>query len=640
MRCGHLMALLLVSFMPLRAFSTAPLAPTMSDSSPVPVESENWPSRFNAPSEADVLKTLRGDHPRLIVTATELMRIQSSLSDPVAKAYYDTVKRLGDTILTQPVSERVLVGPRLLETSRHVLDRLYTLGLLYRLNGDPRYLDRAKREMLAVAAFSDWNPSHFLDVAEMSHAMAIGYDWFYSDLSATDRATIKAAIKSKGLAEGKKAYDSKAWWFSSRYNWNTVCNSGLIVAALALADEEPALASNILARGIAAMPLALSSYGPDGAWPEGPGYWAYGTQYNINAVAALQTALGTDFGLTSSAAFARTGDFRLYAADPMGFHFNFGDAGLMSRGDEDALFWLARRYAVPAYAYAARTIADGYGSVRDLIWFDARGRAADLVAKPTDAYFRGGPEVVSLRSAWDDSNALWVGFKGGNNSDNHVDLDLGTFALAAQGVRWAIELGSDYYDLPGYWDAVQRWAYYRKGTIGQNIFLVNGSNQDLKAIALIIGFQAGSSKSWAIADLSQAYAAQGVTSAMRGVALIDNKSRALIQDEIKARKPVNLLWGMHTQAAVILNGAKAATLTQNGKTLKVLLLSPIAGAHLEVNSVSFTAPQYPLANLSKLSVVLDAEHTSSRITLLLVPEGASSALPNVKPLAEWAKTGP
>ena len=53
-------------------------------------------------------------------------------------------------------------------------------------------------EMKAVAAFPDWNPSHFLDVAEMTNALAIGYDWLYDDLTPTDRATIRAAIVEAG----------------------------------------------------------------------------------------------------------------------------------------------------------------------------------------------------------------------------------------------------------------------------------------------------------------------------------------------------------------------------------------------------------------------------------------------------------
>lgn len=60
-----------------------------------------------------------------------------------------------------------------------------------------KYLDRAEKEMLAIAAFSDWNPSHFLDVAEMTMAVAIGYDWTHDALSASSKSIIKEAILKK-----------------------------------------------------------------------------------------------------------------------------------------------------------------------------------------------------------------------------------------------------------------------------------------------------------------------------------------------------------------------------------------------------------------------------------------------------------
>lgn len=44
-----------------------------------------------------------------------------------------------------------------------------------------------------------WNPSHFLDVAEMTGGLAIGYDWLYDDLSPESREKIRQAIVAKGL---------------------------------------------------------------------------------------------------------------------------------------------------------------------------------------------------------------------------------------------------------------------------------------------------------------------------------------------------------------------------------------------------------------------------------------------------------
>ena len=208
-----------------------------------------------------------------------------------------------------------------------MLERVYTLALLHRLDGDESWRARAVAELRAAAAFSDWNPSHFLDVAEMSHAFAIGYDWLYGALSEDDRALAPDALVQKGLLPAADAYARRAWWASDRFNWNLVCNGGIALAALALADAEPDLCRPLLYRALQGMPAALASYAPDGAWAEGPGYWSYATKYAVSALAALQSALGTDFGLSTLPGLAGAGTFRLQSAGPTGLFFNFADAG-------------------------------------------------------------------------------------------------------------------------------------------------------------------------------------------------------------------------------------------------------------------------------------------------------------------------
>ena len=85
-----------------------------------------------------------------------------------AKAGMEAERQLA----TKPV-ERVLVGRRLLDKSRTALSRMMHLGLAWRLTGEKKYLERARAELLAVAAFADWNPKHFLDVGEMTAAVGI-----------------------------------------------------------------------------------------------------------------------------------------------------------------------------------------------------------------------------------------------------------------------------------------------------------------------------------------------------------------------------------------------------------------------------------------------------------------------------------
>ena len=181
---------------------------------------------------ADVLKSLRREHPRLIGLPEDLARVKRLIAgDAKAAAVYRYVKRQADKLLDASPIEYKLIGPRLLDKSRTCLNRVYTLATVYRIDGDRRYADRAIREMLTAAAFRDWNPKHFLDTAEMTHALAIGYDWLFDVLSAGDRRTIRQAIVDKGLHEGEEVYRKGGWWAATEWNWNQVCNGGMTLGA-------------------------------------------------------------------------------------------------------------------------------------------------------------------------------------------------------------------------------------------------------------------------------------------------------------------------------------------------------------------------------------------------------------------------
>ena len=69
----------------------------------------------------------------------------------------------------------LLAGPAT-GAARAALRRISVLGALYQLDGNPKWADGARATLLAVAAFPDWHPVHFLDTAEMAMAVALGYD--------------------------------------------------------------------------------------------------------------------------------------------------------------------------------------------------------------------------------------------------------------------------------------------------------------------------------------------------------------------------------------------------------------------------------------------------------------------------------
>ena len=78
----------------------------------------------------------------------------------------------------------------------------YTLAMAYRLHGDRRYVDRLWQELQTVAGFPDFNPRHFLDTAEMTHALAIAYDWLYDHWSEPQRADDSQGDRRAGAEAG------------------------------------------------------------------------------------------------------------------------------------------------------------------------------------------------------------------------------------------------------------------------------------------------------------------------------------------------------------------------------------------------------------------------------------------------------
>jgi hypothetical protein len=594
------------------------------------------PTRAQPPSAATLLATLRPGHPRLLLGPADLDRVRGLVaSDATARGYRDALAKLGEELLGAPAVQYELDdSDGLLGVSREAVDRIYILGLLHQLDGDPRWAERGAQELRAVSAFADWNPDHFLDTAEMAHAVGIGYDWLYDALSEADRATIRGALVEKGLRVAREAYADKAWWATDPSNWNNVCNGGLAVGALAVADEEPELASAVLVRALAGLPHALASYAPDGAWAEGPSYWSYATRYTVVALAALGSALGTDFGLADSPGLPATGLYRLQAVGPSGLYCNFADAEERV-GDDPALFWMARRYQQPAYAVAGRASAKRRPSARDLLWYEPGGGEVDLDRLPLDNHFAGA-QLAFFRSSWRDPGAIYLALKGGDNDVSHAHLDLGTFVLDALGQRWAIDLGRDGYSLSGYFGR-KRWTYYRLRTEGHNTLTFGGENQPVDAVAPIVAFLSANDSGHAIVDLTGAYAGAGVTAARRGVALFDGRRRVLIQDEIAADSPVVPVWAMHTRAGVQAAGNRA-TLSQGGTTLAARILAP-AGATFGVERVDLPKPQKPTDGVSKLVVHLPEPRTTTRIVVVFAPGAADAGTANAVPLDDWGRNG-
>lgn len=601
------------------------------------------PTEIGIPVTENFLTRLRPEHPRLIATASDFATLRVRLGeDSTLGDWFKKLKTDGDRMLTtEPSKYEIPDGLRLLSTSRRVLNRVQTLGLLRHLTGDINYTGRAWKELQAAAAFPDWNPRHFLDTAEMTHAFAIGYDWLYHDWIASERDTLRVAMIEKGIKPALELYRKNSGWTRARHNWNQVCNGGIGIGALALADVEPALAAEVLRGAVKSIQLPMHEFAPDGAWAEGPGYWNYATTYNCDFLAALETALGTDFGLGTMPGFAQAGMFPIYLTGPLGRTFNYADGG-DSPIRAPHLFWMARRFKLQVYAAYQRAVASAHPL--DLVWWRKEFQTTAHDTLPLDKHFRVA-DIVTFRGDWNDPQTSFVGFKGGDNKANHSNLDLGSFVLDALGVRWVVDLGADDYNLPGYFGK-QRWTYYRLRAESHNTLVLNPGtepDQDPAAAAPISNFASQPDRAFAIADLSAAYA-KHAQSVRRGLAMFDRRRQVLVQDEVRADRPAEVWWFLHTPAQVtVSDDGQSALLSLDGRRLQARLLGP-AAARFTVRDAkplpSSPQPekQNPNCGIRKLAVQL-REVRDLRLTVLLTPlkddTSLSLSAPEVRPLAQW-----
>ena len=549
----------------------------------------------------DPLASLRPGHPRLLASAGTWGAIKVRRG---GDALLDAFLRRGEVearaILPAPPVAYKKDGKRLLHVSRVALRRVLLLALHFHLTDDAALAERAGLEMLAAAAFADWNPSHFLDVGEMTAALAFGYDWLYDILDTDTRTAIADAIAENGLRAGL-AHDAGA---SSANNWNAVCLGGLTLGALAVAEEEPALAAQILGKTRRNNPRGMEPYAPDGVYPEGPMYWGYGTLFQAVLLAALESALGTDWGLSRSPGFLTSADALLRLLGPSGSYFNFSD-GVEHPGMEPALWWFAHtlkrpdllrseRAGLRPYADSTRPARPNTEEDRLLplaaLWWPDTPDANASTEQDLNWYGRGPNPLAVFRSAWDDLRAMFLALKGGKAALSHAHMDAGSFVFEADGVRWGHDLGmQDYLSLESegvdLWNTAQvsgRWDVFRLNNLSHSTLTVNGQHHRVDGQAAITHFS-GAADAGAVVDLSPVFAGQAAR-VTRGF-LFRPGGHVLIRDEIEGLRPGDTVrWAMLTRAEITVSDASdapAALLTENGRHLRVGLQAS-ADARFEV----------------------------------------------------------
>ncbi|KIM25393.1 hypothetical protein M408DRAFT_210275 [Serendipita vermifera MAFF 305830] len=567
-------------------------------------------------------------------------------------------------------------GSGILDPARETKSRIKHFAYAFKTTGDTKWVDRTWRELNNAMTWGDdradpWNTAHFLDLAELTAAFAIGYDWLYDQWTTDQRAQIREAILNYGLKFGLSSYtdplSTYRWWQTVNGNWNCVSNGGLILGSLAIIDEDTTgTAAALLAQ---AVPNAVANCAmvpsTDGTGSETANYWEFAMTGLAELTSSLMTATGGgDFGmLSANAGLKLTSLFRIHVTG-MTSLFDYGDHGPNKFSTTaNALLFLGSAYNEPLYTLYQR---DRYEAPEphSIFWYDISAQGAWWNNLALDHVFEDPSDLwASFRTSWTDVNGVYMTLKAGalEKHQAHGDLDCGDFVIDALGQRFFGEHGSDDYLNPNYFSnetqASARWTLYRKMTEGQSVITINGQNQLVTAQPTVVASGSsntaqGASTIFSVPEDSSAFFVADLTSAYgedvkRGIRFLPGRRQMLVQDDLTGITEASQ-WRAQTNATISLDStARTATLSLGGKKLVAQILSPAGVTFSDLPSTRTDKAPALGAGLADMS------NGDARVLAIDIPAGTNSVqvlfnpqwddftdfkTPPSVPLADWTLT--
>ena len=560
-------------------------------------------------------------HPRLLFSKQEEQRIRDLFgTEPLLDSLYVGLMKEAERLLLVPPQEdprREIKNTKdILPISREQVYRMVNLALAYRLSGDRRFAEKAEKELVHVCNFPDWDPIHYLDVAEMTTAVAIGYDWLYDVLAPSTRQLVVHSIKTKALDLVVEEYNTgnADSWAKRETNWNVVCNTGMVLGALAIEEHYPELAKHIIGEAVRYIPNCLKHFAPDGVCYEGPAYWGYTNMYLSLLLKALNDNFGGDFGLSEMVGVDKSVLYYMHSTSPSGKIFNFANSGSTAPAAEPIYFYFSRAFNQPEVAtfyrdVLSKTVHEGNYFrfyFLSIPWYDTASSTAD--ALPKLKVYEGINDIVVFNGNRNIPNSLYLIAKTGDPDMAHQQLDIGAFIVEMNGIRWTDDLGTDNYNLPGFWDYKpdgQRWTYFRNSNFSHNTLSIDHKLQNSAGTGEIDRLDDRAAQPFVTMNMSTAYAGQS-RFVYRTFRMLDD-TRILVTDSVGLQSPSqSVQWSVITSADVECKG-NTAVLRKDGKSFSLKIASPTNASFTTKAAKRGTEAEKPIEGYTVLSASVSGE---------------------------------
>jgi hypothetical protein len=571
---------------------------------------------------------LLGVHPRVYVTDAELdvlRRRARTTHKEVWRLALGNIRALKEAPPPPPAEER--------RAQNEVGIGIAEAALAYKIEGDKKYLDAARRYMDAAVSYRVWGysfnkPNVDLAAGHLLYGLGCGYDLLYHDLTETERARYreKLARQARLMYDFFKPGPGKTYAYSQNHTFIPI--SGLGVAAYALYDEErdaPEWAK--LARAI--FDRTLATYTPDGYYYEGFEYWIFSTPWLVHYMDAHLHATGED--LFDLPGFRHMHEYVAHSMLPGGqYVFDFGDIfeGPLTRagrGEEyprthpgghfrtnyNLLYRLASRFrSGDAQGVALWLKSMGQVNAEDywsLFWYDPGVKPVSINRQPTSHYFPDH-EVVYWRDGWS-PRATAFAFKAGPPEGHHAAEQLRQFP------DWRLSSGHAHPDANSF--IIYARGHYLTGDSGyagipltahHNTVLVDGRGQgkegkghdafdgfsyDRLNRIRVVEARLGADSVVVRGDATAAYDGElGLTRFVRELKFTEGGGFR-ITDDLQAQRPVRFTSLLHADERIEKVSERKFAIDAGGVKLLVALETGAAEAATAIEDNDLTAPGPP-----------------------------------------------
>ena len=586
---------------------------------------------------ADFEKTSKEQHPRILINQNDVDRIKELYkTDPLFKQWGDTVIESANSWFGRD-DYNYRGGSWKTNGYQNVGEIAPFMNMMfaYHFTGNERYLARAWMFMETICLLPDWDPEiTFLDVCELSFTVGLGYDWLYPYITQDQRDFLAKNLLDKGIELMRKVYfaelNDTGWdvgFYNAKNNWGAVTNGGAMCGAMAILDVYPETCLEVIYNANRCIEHMTGSFYPYGAWEEGGGYWNYALQYLTYTMLSLEKSFGTSYGLHDIPGLDKTGWYGSKLSGSTGM-MTMGDAGEGFVNNRQVMA-LATRYKDAELMITRINEMSKFGhkpSAFELIYYDPSLNTGE--SKPSLDSYMEGMEVVSLREAWFDKTATYLGASGGNNFRNHGHMDIGSFVIDMAGIRFIHDVGGEDYNAKGGYFDKGRYSFYASRPEGHNLYIINPEEDNLSYRGQVSAHAKAkivvSKPRGAIAtmDLTGAYASWA-NSAKRGYMLSDDRRSVTVRDEIDLKGDDNYIyWFLHTLTEVEYIERNTAVLVKDGKKMQITVDCDAPDWSFEI------VPSKTMSNVTT-TVVADSNKESQGYKTLAVKVEGASGLVNI-----------